>query len=184
MLASPWHADALRTLRDVGGKAVWIGAGFVRNAVWDDLHGRMPGRPVDIDVLIHEPGAGSEREGELEKSLHAAAPDKPWSVRNQARMHAKHGDDPYPDLAAAMRRWPETATAVAVRMDGDDGLWIVAPFGLSDLVRGILRPAEDSDRCRRAFDGRLTQKGWLSHWPGLAVEGPWPAAMGETKDNG
>ena len=170
LLSSPWHAGALGTVREVCGEAAWIGAGFVRNAVWDSLQGLEPARPADVDVLIHEADAGQDREAEVESLLAARAPDVPWSVRNQARMHLKHGDEPYPTLAEAMRRWPETATAVAVRADAAGGLWILAPFGLADLMGGILRPAEDSARCRKAFEDRLRRKGWLSRWPALALE--------------
>jgi len=169
LLSSSWHAGALGAVREVCGEAGWIGAGFVRNAVWDSLQGLEPVRPADVDVLIHEADADQDREAEIESLLAAQAPDIPWSVRNQSRMHLKHGDDPYPTVAEAMRRWPETATAVAVRADGAGGLWILAPFGLADLMRGILRPADDSPRCRKAFDDRLRRKGWLSRWPVLAL---------------
>ncbi len=170
LLASPWHAGAIDAVREVCGEGAWIGAGFVRNAVWDSLQGREPGQPADVDVLIHEPGAGAGRDAEIEGRLTARAPDIPWSVRNQARMHLKHGDEPYRTLAEAMRRWPETATAVAVRIDGAGGLWILAPFGLADLMRGILRPSDDSLRCRKAFDERLRRKKWLSRWPLLVLD--------------
>lgn len=180
LLASSWHADALRHVRDVCGEAGWIGAGFVRNAVWDDLNGWEPKQPEDVDVLIHDQAGGADREKAYQAALCAAAPDVPWSVRNQARMHVKHGDAPYSDIAAAMRQWPETATAVAVRLDGDSGLWILAPFGLSDLTRGILRPAQDSERCRSAFASRMAQKAWRRRWPDLTVEDAGPTDLFET----
>lgn len=42
----------LRVLREVGPEGAWIGAGFVRNAVWDHLHGYGEATPLaDIDVL-------------------------------------------------------------------------------------------------------------------------------------
>lgn len=185
LLTSSWHAEVLETVREVRGKDAWIGAGFVRNAVWDALHNRAPETPEDVDVLIHHPADNGDGEAALERDLAARLPAVPWSVRNQARMHLKHGDAPYPGLAGAMRRWPETATAVAVRMDGAQGLWILAPFGLGDLMRGVLRPTEDSARCRRAIQERVARKGWRDRWPGLLVDEPWPADMsdfGEVSD--
>ena len=179
LLGSPWHAEVLATLRDVCGEGAWIGAGFVRNAVWDQMHGRAPELPDDVDVLIHDPANTGDREADLEQELAARLPAVPWSVRNQARMHLKHGDAPYPGLAEAMRRWPETATAVAVRLDGAQGLWILAPFGLGDLMRGVLRPAEDSARCRKAFQERVARKGWRDRWPDLLSDEPWPADMSD-----
>ena len=44
-----WHILGLvRALRLPDG---WIGAGFVRNAVWDTLHGRASPLSGDVDVL-------------------------------------------------------------------------------------------------------------------------------------
>ncbi len=37
--ADAWRMGLLRALREVGPEDAWIGAGFVRNAVWDRLHG-------------------------------------------------------------------------------------------------------------------------------------------------
>ncbi|HEX5882304.1 MAG TPA: nucleotidyltransferase family protein [Actinomycetota bacterium] len=46
--------------------------------------------------------------------------------------------------AAISRRWvatwPETATAVAVRLDGNDQLQITTACGLQDLLQGVSRP--------------------------------------------
>ncbi|RVU39488.1 nucleotidyltransferase family protein [Hwanghaeella grinnelliae] len=182
LLGASWHAEVLETVWQACGDDAWIGAGFVRNAAWDDLHGRSPEAPEDVDILIHDPTDTGDREAALERDLATRLPAVPWSVRNQARMHLKHGDAPYSGLAEAMRRWPETATAVAVRMDGAQGLWILAPFGLGDLMRGVLRPGEDSARCRKAFQERVTRKGWLDRWPGLSVEEPWPVDLSDFEE--
>ena len=50
-----------------------IAAGFVRNRVWDHLHGVVPARaPVDIDVLYFDAGDVSrESEATLEECLQA-----------------------------------------------------------------------------------------------------------------
>src|SRR5690349_18420197 len=120
----------------------WIGAGFVRNAVWDALHGRAPSPPPgDVDTLWFDadrPDAATDRT--IEGMLHAAEPAIPWSVKNQARMHARNDDPPYASTADAMRFWPETATAVAVRRNGGDDCEIAAPYGLDDLFHLVLRP--------------------------------------------
>lgn len=46
---------------------------------------------------------------------------------------------PLASIADAVGTWPETATAVAVRLRADDGLDICAPLGLDDLLAGVWR---------------------------------------------
>lgn len=171
--------EALRPAIDavaaLGPPGAWIAAGFVRNAVWDVLHGRAPvaaGPESDIDVVFRDPAALSpERDEAIEAALRARRPDLPWAVANQARMGARHGDAPYRDLADALRHWPETATAVAVRM-GAAGVDILAPCGLDDLLGLRLRLTDvaRADPARRAaFRTRIEAKRWLERWPRLVL---------------
>lgn len=152
----------------------WIGAGFVRNAVWDVLHGRAPeiGAPSDTDAVFLDTGDRS-RAGEeaIERALCAALPGVIWSVRNQARMRLRNGDAPYRDTADAVAHWPETATAVAVRVRGG-AVELLAPYGVDDLVGLVIRPTpptaarvEKMEEHRK----RLAVKGWLVRWPRLVV---------------
>jgi hypothetical protein len=93
-----------------------------------------------------------------------------WSVKNQARMHIRNGDAPYVSTTDAMRHWPETATAVAVRRNDGDNCEIAAPFGLDDLFDLILRPTPRfaADK-RQLFDDRIRAKEWLKTWPLLRL---------------
>ncbi|PXA99570.1 hypothetical protein DMC47_02705 [Nostoc sp. 3335mG] len=168
-----WHLlDVVRALHLRDG---WIAAGFVRNAVWDHLHGRAPSAPGgDVDVIWYDPLSTDPAEDEQhEARLQAIDPAIRWSVKNQARMHVRNGDPPYASATEAMRYWPETATAVAVRRVGELGCEVEAPLGLHDLFGLILRPNERFVVEKRSiYDGRVGSKGWLSIWPGLrqAVE--------------
>src|SRR5664279_3285453 len=77
----PVGMKQLRCVRTLGLPDWCIAAGFVRNRVWDHLHGISPPRPpADIDDL------SKAREQEFEARLGALVP-APWQVRNQARMH-------------------------------------------------------------------------------------------------
>lgn len=130
-------------MRSLALPDAWIGAGFVRNAVWDALHGRPATAPQsDIDVIWFDTTRCSPQQDDaLEAQLEAACPGPQWSVRNQARMHLRNGDAPYASATDALRYWPETATAVAVRVTAEDHIEVAAPFGLQDLWQGLLRPA-------------------------------------------
>lgn len=146
----------------------WIGAGFVGNAVWDHLHQR-PHAPQagDVDVIWHDPQRTDPAEDRRhEAALRAAEPSILWSVKNQARMHARNGDAPYASATEAMRRWPETATAVAVRRTWEEDFEIVAPFGLDDLLSLALRPTPRFvQEKQHIYAERLRTKQWLVVWP-------------------
>ncbi|MBF3254189.1 hypothetical protein HKW75_33870, partial [Pseudomonas aeruginosa] len=77
----------LRVLREVGPEGAWIGAGFVRNAVWDHLHGYGEATPLaDIDVLHFAPRAlDPQADADFEAALRRRC-EAPWSVKNPARM--------------------------------------------------------------------------------------------------
>ncbi|EPB4340572.1 nucleotidyltransferase family protein [Enterobacter kobei] len=149
----------------------WIGAGFVRDAVWDHLHGYGPS-PVsgDVDVVWFDcehcsPDHDSYQEDRLRQQL----PSLNWSVKNQARMHQRNGDHPYISTENALLYWPETATAVAVRLRGK-GIDIIAPYGLSDLFELRLQPTPTFEREKIAsFKQRVITKRWMERYPRLQL---------------
>lgn len=168
--------NRVRLLRLVASLSLpdcWIAAGFVRNAVWDSLHGRPPSPPAgDVDVIWFDP-LRTERDIDVSHEARLAALDGSiaWSVKNQARMHLRNGDAPYRSSCDAMRFWPETATAVAVRLGPRDELDVAAPFELSDLCAGVLRPTPKFRGANRSvFADRVRSKRWREHWPLLRVE--------------
>jgi hypothetical protein len=147
----------------------WVGAGLVRNAVWDVLHDRpvAPHAASDVDVVYCDRSDTSrERDLALEAQLLGKLPAICWSVHNQARMHARNRDAPYRDTEDAVRHWPETATAVAARIVGDR-VQVIAPHGVDDLVGLIVRPTPAFARKLPLFRERITAKGWRQLWPKL-----------------
>lgn len=149
----------------------WIGAGFVRNGVWDALHGYDRPTPLnDVDVLYFDPYDRSrETERRLEQRLERDMPGVPWSVRNQARMHLQNGDAPYRSVLDAMRCWPETATGVAVRLDRAGQVEFVAAHGIDDLVNLEVRPTPHFAGKLHAYRARMKKKRWTTIWPRLTV---------------
>jgi hypothetical protein len=121
----------------------------------------------DVDVIWFDRArAGGPVDRELERQLLAADPAVRWSVKNQARMHGRNGDAPYQDAADAMRHWPETATAIAIRRTADGQLEIAAPFGLEDLFGCRLRAAGAFAGAKAAiFEERCAAKNWLTRYP-------------------
>jgi hypothetical protein len=147
----------------------WVGAGLIRNAVWDHLHGRSVALLLDsdVDVAYWDPGyASPERDSAIEKHLFEEYADIPWSVHNQARMHERNGDAPYRNIEDAIRCWPETATAIAARVSGA-GVEVLAPHGVHDLVNLIVRPTPAFAQKQSIYRARISSKDWTRRWPGL-----------------
>lgn len=153
----------------------WIGAGFVRNAVWDALHEREVGPlDADVDVIWFDRRVCDPKiDRGLEELLRKRDPAILWSVKNQARMHTRNGDRPYRSASDAMCFWPETATAIAARLAESGDCELSAPFGLSDLVDLVLRPTPRfADAKRPIFEERARKKAWLTRWPRINVLAP------------
>ena len=148
----------------------WIGAGAVRNPVFDHLHGLPPLPLADIDVAWFDPADASvERDMAIEAELRRLAPDLPWSVHNQARMHARNDHAAYAGAVHAIGHWVETVTAVGVRLGPGGEIELAAPHGLDDLLGLILRPVPAYRGKLDVFHRRISSKGWLARWPKLTI---------------
>ena len=159
--------EQLRAARSLALPDWCIAAGFVRNRVWDHLHGISPPRPLaDIDVLYYD-AADSDRarEAEFEARLAALIPGTPWQVRNQARMHVWKNLPQHKSTEDAMLYWLETVTPVGVRLENDDSLTVVAPLGTDDLLNLICRPTAFGRLQRAEYDERIASKRWRELWP-------------------
>ena len=119
-----------------------------------------------IGVSSYANGYDPIEDGKHEAALRAVEPSITWSVKNQARMHTRNGDAPYASATDAMRCWPETATAVAVRRTDNESCETAAPFGLDDLLNLVLRPTPHFAREKRPiYEARLRTKQWATLWP-------------------
>jgi hypothetical protein len=175
--ATPWLMRALAQVRALGLPDACIGAGAVRNLVWDALHGHgTPSALADVDVAYFDAAdLSAARDAELQQRLHALAPETPWEVTNQAGVHLwferhfGHPVAPLRSLAEAVASWPEYATAVALRLDDADRLHVIAPHGLGDLFAMVVRrnPTRVSVQTYRE---RVASKHYVQRWPQVRVE--------------
>lgn len=162
----------LAQVRDLALPDCWVGAGFVRNRVWDDLHGHAPSPwRGDIDVIWFDTARVTrERDLVLECRLRDRDSTQAWSVKNQARMHLRNGDSGYLSATDAMRYWPETATAVGVRLDGLGAVEVAAPFGLDDLFHLLVRPTPRfTGEKYPVYLERQRARQWQATWPRLTI---------------
>ena len=151
----------------------FIGAGFLRNAIWDHLHQRSGATPLnDVDLVYFDSDdTRLESEQGFEARLQALLPGVKWEVRNQARMHLKHGLYPFHNTSDGIAHWVETQTCVGVRLEQDDRLCFTAPYGLEE--NWSLRVSMCTRNPRPVlFTQRIKEKQWALLWPHLQIE--WP----------
>ncbi|OAB35887.1 hypothetical protein PMSD_12885 [Paenibacillus macquariensis subsp. defensor] len=160
----------LELVRELNLPDSCIAAGYVRNRVWDVLHGYDHETPLnDIDVIYYDPSdISEERDMLLTQLLNTVDKKDYWSVKNQARMHLRNHVEPYNSTNDAMSCWPETATAVGVYLDQLDHMRIIAPYGLDDLFQ--LKVRQSSRYVDTTyFMKRMADKEWLARWPNLTL---------------
>ena len=172
--ADTWMMAALTAVAGLGLPDCWIGAGFLRGAVWDRLHDYDSRTPLDdIDVVYFDPETPDPAaEAALERRLGELLPGLAWEVKNQARMHLRNGDAPYGSSAEALAHWLETPTAVALRLNEAGGLDLLAPLGTEDLLGLVVRPTPHARAHKHrlaAYRARMEKKNWPAKWPKLRV---------------
>lgn len=170
MAGTPGTLQDLEQVKALGLNDWYIAAGYVRNRVWDHLHG-IDGEPAlaDVDVIHFDATDLCEETDRMcEAALRAARPDRNWSVKNQARMHVRNHHEPYVDVADAMKRWPETATAVGITLTDEGNLDVIAPHGLADLFALVLRQSPCCGN-QTLFLERIRTKKWKDRWHRLQI---------------
>ena len=175
-LDTPWFMQALVAVRELGLPSWCIGAGAVRNLVWDRLHGKTtPSSLADIDVAHFDPhDLSTEADMNLQARLIRRLPEVPWEVTNQAGVHPwfeghfGHAVAPLNSLAEAVASWPEYATSVGLWLSDEGAAGVIAPHGLDDLFSVVVRrnPARVSVDTYRQ---RVVQKDYAARWPSVRV---------------
>ncbi len=173
---APWLLRALHAVRALGLPEWCIGAGAVRNLVWDAQHGfAAPSHLPDVDVAYFDPAhLDTQRDAAFERELSRVMPGTAWDVTNQAAVHtwyeARFGSTVLPlrSLAEGVGTWPEYATCVGITLRADDDLDVVAPHGLGDLFAMVVRrnPVRVTAEAYRA---RVAQKRFQERWPRVTV---------------
>ena len=145
---SAWFRRVLDVVAEVDPPEWWVGAGVIRDIVWDSRFGN-----------------GFDR---------GAVKDVPWQAKNQAAVHlwyaARFGIEvaPFSSAAEAIATFPETATAVAVRLERTGSIEVLAPHGLDDLLDGVWR--WNPTRVTVAeYQRRLAKKDPANRWPAVRV---------------
>ena len=157
----------------------WIGAGVIRDLVWDQRFGRgfHPTNVRDVDVPFFDAtDLSPSRDREVEDALKERDRTVAWDAKNQAAVHLWYPDrfgvdvDPLGSVAEAVATWPEVATCVAIRLSVRGELEVLAPYGLDDLLDGVWR--RNPTRVTEEESGRrLRRKDPVVRWPSVQVIG-------------
>lgn len=170
-----WMLEVLRTAAGLELPDWWVCAGFVRSKIWDALHGYGTRTPLgDIDVIYFDnENRNEEHEKEYERQLNRVIPGLPWSVKNQARMHEVNNLPPYQSSVDAISQFPETATALGLKLKANGELELTAPHGLKDLLEMRVGPTpafKKDARLMKVYEQRLLSKQWTQKWPKVKIE--------------
>lgn len=153
----------------------WLAAGCLAQTVWNARFGFSAEYGIsDIDLIYFDSNDLTQQsEEEQAKRIREVFPKLPiWiDVKNEARVHlwyeTKFGYSiaPYRSATDAIDTFSTTATAIGMRPAGRE-TEIYAPFGLGDLLAGIVR-ANKKQITREIYEAKMSK--WLARWPDLAV---------------
>lgn len=138
--SDPRRMAALRLVSELGLPQGAVAGEFVRSAVFDRIHRHPEWTQLRaIDVVYYDPERTDPAvDANVELELIARASRRPWRVRNLAGASPGAGD-----LASGLDVFPDTASAVAVRLGPRDTVELAAaPYDLEDLMAGVVRPVE------------------------------------------
>jgi hypothetical protein len=166
-----WRMDVLKAAENLNLPNWWIGAGFLRNLVWDAIEGKTS-RPKDVDlVYFNDQEAAPETDWGYDEMMKKQFPFAEWEVRNQARMHYVNGFEPYTSTEDGISHWVETATCVAVNVKQGKYRYLFC-HGTDDLFGLVARPIPifRAPKLMPIFFERVEKKQWQEKWPHLKVE--------------
>jgi hypothetical protein len=166
-----WMMNVLNIAEKLNFPDWVIGAGFIRNKVWDHLHGfsRAKIDTADIDLVYYDQNGNDQKTDEdLSMKLRNETGIE-WEVVNEAYAHKWNNLPPYKSTEDALSQWPETATGIGVKLENGE-LRLIAPYGIDDLVNLIVRPCPKFVGGIEIVKERAAKKNWLEKWPKLRFE--------------
>jgi uncharacterized protein len=169
-----WMMEILKAAKSLQLPDWWVCAGFVRTKIWDVLHNFDKRTPMaDVDVVYFDPANLDEKvEKKFEEKINKLLPGIPWSVKNEARMHVINDIPPYNSSVDAISKFPETVTALGLKLGPYDEVILTAPHGIEDVLNLEVKPTpyfmEFASR-RAIYEERLRKKNWSVNWERVKV---------------
>lgn len=178
--AEPVLMEVLRGLRDEALNDWLLVAGAIYNLAWNVLTGRPPLTGIkDIDAFyFDDTDLSYEAEDRVIKRMSQRFEKAPLpvEVRNQARVHLWFPEkyrQPFAPLSSSAQMlgfYASRTHAVAARLEADDSIRIVAPFGLDDLFSFRMVPNRVLPGNAPSHAAKAARA--MTIWPELGIE-PW-----------
>lgn len=174
--SNSWLVSVLQAVRRCNPPDWYVGGGVIRNIVWDYLSGYSTTTPVnDVDVAFFDPhDLTKERDKAVTAQLTEILPCVPWQAKNQAAVHLWYERvfgfpvEPVWSTEEAIATWPETVTAIGIRLLPGGEVQVAAPCGLDDLFRMVLRRNPRRVTLEQ-FRKRLHEKRIVEKWPAVTI---------------
>ncbi|SEC76718.1 nucleotidyltransferase family protein [Paenibacillus sp. GP183] len=169
-----WMMNILKAAKSLDLPDWWVCAGFVRSKIWDVLHGVTVRTPLpDIDVVYFDNSNIDEiEEKKLEVKLRNIIPNLPWSVKNEARMHIVNEIPPYSSAVDAISKFPETVTALGLKLDENNKVDLTAPCGVHDVINLKVKPTPffcETKEKAEIYEERIVKKNWKAIWTKINI---------------
>ena len=175
ILASPLLRPIIDDWDKLALPDCWMVAGAIAQTVWNETFDLPCGHGIsDVDIVYFDGDDLSERgEAQHAARIRATFSHLPiWiDVKNEARVHSWYQDkfgysiSPYTSTADAITSFPTTATAIGMQPT-ESSLLFEAPFGIHDLVIGVVRPNK-KQITRAIYEAKASR--WIANWPRLSV---------------
>lgn len=175
LLSSPLIRQIFELLKEEPLCEYYIGAGCIAQTVWNHRFGKAFDYGIkDIDFVYYdERDLSLEAEEQVIQNIRTLLEPtgKEIDCKNQARVHlwyeSKFGLklEQYTSLEAAIATWPTTASAIGIR-PVEGSYKICAPYGLDDLLAGVIRPNKKLIT-KEIYDNKSNQ--WKLKWDELEI---------------
>ncbi|WP_257223243.1 nucleotidyltransferase family protein [Acinetobacter sp. YH12126] len=155
--------------------SAYIAAGVIRNMLWSVLHQHSYTLShTEVDIIFYDAEDNGAHSDQIQKEMQSFFPLIQWDVTNQATVHQwyrlENGEQiqALKSIEHALSLWPETATAIAVKLDDQQKIQLIAPLGLDDLFELKLR-WNSTLVSRATFLQRIEAKKFFQRWPKLKL---------------
>jgi uncharacterized protein len=159
--------EILRTVEALCLPDCWVGAGFVRNPIWDALHDfPWSASYTDVDVVYFDAAEiDTERDSQIEARLAISIPS--------ALVGQKPSADALPERRPALRGHGRSRAPLAGNVYGNrrphPGRADRAsrPIWVDDLISLVVQPTPAFANKIEVYRARVARKAWQVRWPKL-----------------